>query len=83
MLKEGVTCLPVLQGDKVLGLLTVKNILAKIAGLKVRKNFDIRYIGLSKLDLEPHQKYSLQTIANNEALKIQRAWIIKLLNKCN
>ena len=72
MQKNKVTSLPILQEKQVIGLLEVKNILRKIASLKIPKNYNIRFVGLGKLDLEPHQKSSIQKISSNEAFKLQR-----------
>ena len=52
--------------------MTVKNMLGVIGSLKIPKNFNIQFIGLNKVDLEPAQKYSIQKIVSNEALKLQR-----------
>lgn len=72
MLKNNVSCLPVIENEDFLGLLTVNNVLRKIASLKVPQNFNIRFVGLNNLKLLPHQKYSLRKIAANEAFKLQR-----------
>ncbi|MFH1276560.1 MAG: CBS domain-containing protein [Candidatus Woesearchaeota archaeon] len=72
MLKNDITSLPILDGNEVEGLLTVKNVLRVIASLKVPKNFNIRFVGLNSLRLEPHQKYNLKKIASNESFKLQR-----------
>lgn len=54
------------------GLLTVKNILRKIGSLKIPKNFNIQFIDLNRVNLEPYQKYNLMKIASNESFKLQR-----------
>ena len=43
-----------------------------IGNTKVQKNFNIKFKGLNKVRLQPYQKYNIQKIANNEAIKLQR-----------
>lgn len=72
MQKNNVHDLIVLQGDILVGLLTVKNVLRRIGSLKIPQNFNIQFIGLNQLHLEPAQKQNLQKICSNEAFKLQR-----------
>ncbi|MBS3124357.1 CBS domain-containing protein [Candidatus Woesearchaeota archaeon] len=72
MEQNNVTCLPVLEGSNYKGLLTIKSILRKFASLKIPKNYNIRFVGLNKIRIEPYQKYALQKVASNEAFKLQR-----------
>jgi len=72
MCVKNVTCLPVMQGDKILGVLTVKNILRLIASLKTPLKYNIQFVGLHDLKLEDYQKEDLQKVSSNEAFKLQR-----------
>ncbi len=72
MKKNNVHDLIVQQGDNLLGLLTMKNVLRRIGSLKIPQNFNIQFIGLNQLHLEPAQKHNLQKICSNEAFKLQR-----------
>ena len=72
MSKNNLSSLIVMEGDKVQGLLTIKNILRKIGSLKIPKNFNIKFVGLNNLQLEAYQKYNIKKIASNESFKLQR-----------
>ena len=72
MTKNGIADVVVADDGVVNGIMTVKNLLRVIGSLKIPKNFNIQFIGLNKVDLEPAQKYSIQKIVSNEALKLQR-----------
>ena len=72
MQKYNFSCLPVVEGGEVKGLLTVKNVLSLVGSLKIPKNFNIQFVGLKELKLEPYQKYNVQKISSNEAFKLQR-----------
>ncbi len=72
MVKSNVSDLLVMKGDQFQGMLTVKNVLRIIGGLKIPKRFALNFVGLNQLKLETFQKYALQKIASNEALKLQR-----------
>lgn len=72
MSKNNLSSLIVMDGDKMEGLLTAKNILRKIGSLKIPKNFNIKFVGLNKLQLEAYQKLNLKKIASNESFKLQR-----------
>jgi len=62
----------VMEDEKFMGMLTVKNVLRKVGSLKIPKNYNIQFIGLKETKLWPHQKYNLKKIVANEAYKIQR-----------
>jgi predicted transcriptional regulator len=72
MAKNRVSDLLVMDNEEYHGLLTTKNILRKIASLKIPQNFNIKFVGLNKTNLTAHQKYSLRKITSNEAFKLQR-----------
>lgn len=72
MIKNNLTDLIVQNGENVAGLLTVKEILRNVGSLKIPQNFNIKFVGLKELRLEPYQKYNLQKICSNEAFKLQR-----------
>ncbi len=72
MYKYNIHDLLVMRDEKFLGLLTVKNILRRLGSLKIQKNYNIKFIGLNKVGLQPHQKYNVKKIAANEAFKLQR-----------
>ena len=72
MAKKGISDLLVMEGNEFKGLLTTKSLLKKIGGIKVQKNFNIKFKGLNKVRLQSYQKYNLQKIASNEATKLQR-----------
>jgi CBS domain-containing protein len=79
MSTKGISDLLVMEGNEFLGLLTTKSLLKKIGGTKVQKNFSIKFVGLNKVRLQSYQKYNIQKIASNEAMKLQR----KLKNDMN
>ncbi|MBI2146713.1 CBS domain-containing protein [Candidatus Woesearchaeota archaeon] len=72
MLRNNITDVIIADNGVVDGVMTVKNMLRVIGSLKIPQNFNIQFIGLNKVDLEPAQKYSIQKIVSNEALKLQR-----------
>ncbi|MEK6950198.1 MAG: CBS domain-containing protein [Nanoarchaeota archaeon] len=72
MKKNNVHDLIVQQGDILVGLLSVKNVLRRIGSLKIPQNFNIQFIGLNQLHLEPQQKDNVQKICSHEAFKLQR-----------
>ncbi|HLC51634.1 MAG TPA: CBS domain-containing protein [Candidatus Nanoarchaeia archaeon] len=67
-----VTCAVVIENGKPLGLVTVKNILRAVSSLNIPVNFNIKYVGLSKLAIDDYDKRSIKKIASNEAFKLQR-----------
>jgi CBS domain-containing protein len=72
MYTKGISDLLVMDGNEFLGLLTIKSLLKKIGSTKVQKNFSIKFVGLNKIRLQSYQKYNVQKIASNEAMKLQR-----------
>ncbi len=72
MVRNNVHDLVLKDGEAVLGLLTVKNLLRRIGSLKIPQNFNIQFIGLNQLDLDPGEKENVQKIASNESMKLQR-----------
>ena len=70
--KRSVSGLLVMDGNKLQGMLTVKNILRTIGGLKIPEKFNIRFVGLSELDWNSYEKKALKKIASNESFKLQR-----------
>ena len=72
MSDKNVKNLLVMQNEEMLGLLTTKYLLRKIGALKIPKNYNIKFVGLSKVRLQPYQKYNIKKIASNEAFKLQR-----------
>ena len=69
----------VMDDEKFIGLLTMKNILRKLGSLKVPHNFNIRYVGLNDLKLQAYEIYNVRKIASNESFKVQR----KIKNEFN
>ncbi|HLC88819.1 MAG TPA: CBS domain-containing protein [Candidatus Nanoarchaeia archaeon] len=72
MSNKGVNSIIIMDNEEVLGLLTAKNILRKVGSLKIPINYNIQFIGINELKLEPYQKYNLKKICSNEAFKLQR-----------
>ncbi|MBU0460669.1 MAG: CBS domain-containing protein [Nanoarchaeota archaeon] len=72
MTEKGVNSIIIQDGEEVLGLLTAKNILAKVGSLKIPVNYNIKFVGLKDLKLEQHEMYNLKKICSNEAFKLQR-----------
>ncbi len=72
MLKNNILDVLVMAQDEFKGILTVKNILARVGSLKIPENYNIQFVGLNKAALESYQKANVQKICSNEALKIQR-----------
>ncbi len=62
----------IMENEDLLGLLTTKYLLRKIASLKIPQNYNIKFVGLNKIRLQSYQKYNIQKIASNEAFKLQR-----------
>jgi CBS domain-containing protein len=79
MAEKRISDLLVMDEGNYLGLLTLKNVLRKIGSLKIPQNFNIKFVGLTKTKLVPHQRYNLRKIASNEAFKLQR----KIKNEMN
>jgi len=73
MVKNNHLALPVVDGDKLEGVLTLKNILRIVGSLKIPVNYNIQFVGLNDLKLEKYDQQALQKICANEALKLQRA----------
>ncbi len=72
MSDSNVKSLLIMENEDLLGLLTTKYLLRKIASLKIPKNHNIKFVGLNKVRLQSYQKYNIQKIASNEAFKLQR-----------
>ena len=72
MVKDNVSSVMVMSGEKFEGLLTLKNVLRLIGSMQIPENFNIRFVGLNDVGLLAHQKSSVQKIASNEAFKLQR-----------
>ncbi len=72
MVSKKISDVLVMENDQFKGMLTVKNILRKVASLKIPKLYNIKFVGLNNVNLETHQKYNLRKIAGNEAFKLQR-----------
>tara|TARA_Y100000310_G_C20576674_1_gene760774 strand:+ start:80 stop:1213 length:1134 start_codon:yes stop_codon:yes gene_type:complete len=72
MKEKGVPSLIVQDQEEVLGLLTAKNILAKVGSLKTPVNYNIKFVGLKDLKLDEFEEDNLKKIAANEAFKLQR-----------
>ncbi len=72
MSQNKVSGLIVMNGDQYLGLLSIRGVLKAIADMKEEQNFTVNYIGLSKLNLQPHQKASIERIVSTEAPKLER-----------
>ena len=70
---SNVTCAILMDNGIASGLATVKNILRAMASLNIPQNFNIQFIGLSKLELDDYDKRSIKKIAANEAFKLQRS----------
>ena len=72
MNNKGVNSIIIMDDEEVLGLLTAKNILRKVGSLKIPINYNIQFIGLKDVNLEPYQIANLKKICSNEAFKLQR-----------
>lgn len=72
MVKSNILDVLVMARDEFKGLLTVKNVLRRVGSLKIPQNYNIQFVGLNSLGLEPHQKVNVQKICSNEAFKLQR-----------
>ena len=73
MVKKNISAILVMDGNKLLGLLTLKNVLRAIGSLEIPKNFNIQFVGLKELDWHPYEIGALKKIAANEAFKLQRS----------
>ncbi len=73
MAKNNIMDVLVMARDEFKGLLTVKNILRMVGSLKIPQNYNIQFVDLNKIRLEPYQKANVQKICANEAFKLQRA----------
>jgi len=67
-----VSGLVVINGDQYAGVLSIRGVLKAIADLKEDSNFTVKYIGMSKLNLQPHQIGSIERIVATEAPKLER-----------
>lgn len=72
MVKNNIMDVLVMTRDEFKGLLTVKNVLRRVGSLKIPLNYNIQFVDLNKIRLEPHQKANVQKICSNEAFKLQR-----------
>jgi CBS domain-containing protein len=72
MIENRVGDVVVMKGNDFQGLLTVKAILKQISNTNTSKNFNIKYVGLQEIELEPYEIYSVKKICSNEAFKLQR-----------
>lgn len=70
LVKNNVTCLPIVVGDSVEGVFSLRHVLQKVGELSAKQDFEIQFIGLHKTDVE--DPAGLQKIAEQEATKIQR-----------
>ena len=70
--KHNIRNLLVVDGQKYVGLLTVRNILGSLAKSKVTKDFNLKFVGLKKLKLSVHQEFALKRVAQFSAFKLQR-----------
>lgn len=70
--KNNVSSALVLTGDDFQGLLTVKNILRLVGSFQIPQHFNLQFIDLNLLDIDPYEKKSIKKIASNEAFKLQR-----------
>jgi predicted transcriptional regulator len=77
--KHNVQDLLVYEKSKFKGLLTVKNVLKKIAGLKIPRDYAVKFVGFKKAGLTTEEKYTFKKVTEHEAYKIQRK-IKKFLN---
>ncbi|MDP3989881.1 MAG: CBS domain-containing protein [archaeon] len=73
MVKKNISALIVMDGNKLIGLLPVKNVLRAIGSLEIPENFNIKFVGLKELDWHSYDVTALKKIAGNEAFKLQRA----------
>lgn len=64
--------LVVKEDEKVFGLLTVKNILAKISAMKTAVRTEIDLVGLPKTHISEDKKEKLLQIARNESIKVEK-----------
>lgn len=72
MAKNRVHDLLIMDGDKLFGLLTAKNVLRKLAELDVpAKRFRVNFVGLKEIRLTEPQMVAIQEIAENEAGKLE------------
>ncbi|PIN74209.1 hypothetical protein COV20_01180 [Candidatus Woesearchaeota archaeon CG10_big_fil_rev_8_21_14_0_10_45_16] len=72
LFKNNIRNLIVTEDNQYLGLLSLRNILTAVSKLKVQKNYNIKFVGLNKLDWHPSEKEALKKIASNESFKLQR-----------
>ena len=64
--------LVVVDNNDYKGMLTVRNILNKFSSFKTQKDYSLQFIGLKDSKLSSTDKYSLQKLAESEALRLQR-----------
>ncbi len=62
----------IVMGESFVGLLTARNILQKVGSLKPEQLYDVKYVGVNKVPLMPHQQASLVRITEAEAEKLVR-----------
>lgn len=72
MKKQNVSSAMAMDGNAVAGLLTLKNILRLVGSLQIPQNFNVRFVGLNDVGLDPYQKNNIKKITSNEAFKLQR-----------
>ena len=72
MKNKNIHSLVVMDGKKVKGILTVKNILKAIGSLNFPENQNIFFIGLHDLNLHPHEEGDIKNMASKESEKIRR-----------
>ena len=72
MSQNKVSGLVVTTGDQYAGILSIRGVLKAIADLKEEQKFAVSYIGLSKLNLQPHQQASIDRIVLTQAPKLER-----------
>lgn len=70
--KHNLTNLFIKDKNSFAGILNIKNILRYIISQNIPTNYNIRFIGLNKTQLDVVQKKNLKKIASNEAYKLQR-----------
>lgn len=70
--KYKIMTLLVMDGTTVEGLLTVRNVLKTIAGLRDQQRYTLRYAGLHDLQLTDHQQADFVRIVEQESAKLER-----------
>lgn len=72
MTQNKVSSLLIMDQNKCVGLLAVKNVLRAISSLKVLPNYNIRFVGLADLGMHSFLVDNIKEISVNEASKLQR-----------